>query len=126
MNPTPVNMRNCQNFNIYLSMNVKVLQKKCGPQIMLCLCMFRPITLKQFKSLTAIKTVRCLDGPAVTLQTAVPGLPGIIPGPCKNFYVCYILQLYCCCCCCCCVFTFFVRNTLFVIKNAIHFAMLIH
>jgi len=48
VNPTPVNMRNCL---ILLSMHVKILQKKCGPQITLGLFMIRPIKVKQFNSL---------------------------------------------------------------------------
>jgi len=83
VNPTPVNMRNCQ---ISLSMHVKILQKKCGPQIWLCLIIFQPIALKQLNSSTAINTFSCLGGLEVTHQTAVPEVPGSIPCSGKEFY----------------------------------------
>jgi len=65
------------------------LLKTCGPQIWLCLFMFRPITLKQLNRLTAIDTSSCLSGRDVTLQTAVQEVPGSMSGSDKGLFLCF-------------------------------------
>ena len=65
----------------------------CGLQIKLCLFMFRCITLKHLNSLINIDTVSWLGGPEVTYQTAVPQVPGSIPGSDKDIYVCFFVWL---------------------------------
>jgi len=45
--------------------------------------------LKQFKSLTTIETLICHSGLYVTHQTALPEVPGSIPGSDKDLYVCF-------------------------------------
>ena len=83
--------------------------EKCGPQIWLCLLMFRPIAMKQLKSMTLINLFKLLDGLEVTHQIAVREVPGSIPDSGNDFYVCSLF-------CCCCVFYFFVQNTLFFMQ----------
>jgi len=90
----------------------------CGPQIRLCLFTFRPIASKQLNSLTTIDTLSWLGGAVVTHQLWVQEVPGSIPGSGKGFYVwffCFVVD----------VFLLFVKNTLFVTKFAIPFAIVI-
>jgi len=72
------------------------LLKKCGPQIRVCLFMFRHITSKQLKIITTFDTFSCLGGPEVMHQTVVRDILASISGSCWDFYV-----LFCVCCCCC-------------------------
>jgi len=72
------------------------LLKKFGPQIRLCLFMFRPITLKQLNSSTSSDMFSLLGGRVVTFQTVVREFPGSIPGSGKAFnsVLYYVLLLY--------------------------------
>jgi len=79
--------------NYYRKLN---LLKKCGPQIRLCLFMFRPISLKQLNSWTTVDTFSWLGGPEVTYPTAVQEVPVSIPGYGKGFDVWFYL-FWCCC-----------------------------
>ena len=54
---------------------ITTLLKICGPQIWLCLFMFRPIVLKQLNSLNSIDMFSSLGGLEVTHQIAVPEVP---------------------------------------------------
>jgi len=81
-----------------------------GPQIWLCLFMFRPIASKQLNDLTTIDILSWLGGAVVTHPLSVQEVPGSIPCSGKGFYVWFFWY------CCCCVFTFFVQNTLFIAK----------
>ena len=113
VNPTPVNMRNCQ--QVLLSMQVKILQKrrlcwkKVGPQIWLCLFIFPPNTLKQLNSLTAIHAPRCLGGLEVTHQTCGVRDTGFDFRQDFLFLPLFAFVLV--------VLCFFVKNTLFVVKK---------
>ena len=79
-------------------MHAKILQKNtillktCGPQIWLCLFMFRPITLKHLSCLTAIHTCtfRCLGGLEVMYLTVVWQVLGSISASGKSFCVCFL------------------------------------
>jgi len=81
----------------------------CGPQIWLCLFMFRPIASKQLNSLTTINTFSWLGGAVVTHPLWVQEVPGSIPGSSKGFYVWFLVLLLLC-------FYFLSKNTLFVTK----------
>jgi len=61
------------------------LLKLSGPQIRLCLVMFRPIVSKQLNSLTTIDTLSWLGGAVVTHPLWVQEVPGSIPGSGKGF-----------------------------------------
>ena len=80
--------------------------------------MFWPFALKQLNSLTSIDAFSCLDGQEVTLKTGMWEVLGSIPGPGKDFYVCFFVLLLLLC--------FFVQKTLFTKQIAMPFAMLIH
>jgi len=56
-----------------------------GPQIRLCLFMFRPIASKQLNSLLTINTFSWLGGAVVTCPLWVQEAPGSIPGSGKGF-----------------------------------------
>jgi len=79
---------------------------------MALLFMFRPMTLKQLKSLTSIDIFSCLGGLEVTHKTAVRKFKDLIPGSGKDI-------------CCCCVFTFLSKTHYLSRNSAIPFAMLI-
>jgi len=78
------------------------LLKMSGPQIWLCLFMFRPIASKQLNGLTTIDTVSWLGGAVVTHPLWVQEVPGSIPGSGKDFYVSFFALLLC--------FYFFVKK----------------
>jgi len=88
VNHIPGNMRNLLNMVIrackYMT-DKNGFVEKIGPKMWLYLFMFRPITLKQFYSLTAIDTFSWLGCREVTLQTAVQGVPCATPGTDKDF-----------------------------------------
>ena len=86
-----------KNYQIYLSVHVKILQKndfvdKVWPAI---LFMFRPITLKELKSLYSIDTFTCLGGYEVTHPTDVQEVPGSIPSSGKDFFSSFFDLLLC-------------------------------
>jgi len=73
----------------------------CGPQIRLCLFMFRPIASKQLKSLTTIVTLSWLGGSAETHPLWMPELPGSTLSTSKGFYVwffCFVVVVFLLCC----------------------------
>jgi len=66
------------------------LLKRCGPQIWLCLFTFRPITLKQLKSLTLIGKFSCLGGLYVTHRNMVRKVPGSVRDLCFLFCIVFV------------------------------------
>jgi len=90
-----------------------------GPQIRLCLFTFRPIASKQLNSLTTIVTFSWLGGAVVTHPLWVQEVPGSIPGSGKGFMFDFFVLLLMC-------FYFLSKNTLFVTKFAISFAIVIY
>ena len=93
--------------------------EKCGPQIWLCLLMFRPIAMKQLKSMTLINLFKSLDGSGLTHQIAVREVPVSIPNSGNDFYVCSLF-------CCCCVFTFLYKTHYFSCNACNPFGIIIH
>ena len=79
------------------------LLKMCGPQIRLCLFLFRPIASKQLNGLTTIITYSWLGGAVVKHSLWVQEVPDSIPCSGKGFYVWFFVMLVC-------VFTFYVQN----------------
>jgi len=67
----------------------KSFGEKYGPQIWLCLFMFRPITLKQLNSLTSIDIFSLPDGREVIPHTAARDVPGSVLGS-GNGFLCLI------------------------------------
>ena len=73
------------------------LLTKCGPQIWVCLFMFRTITLQQLNSLATIDTFSCFGGLEITHQTAMREVPDSIPGSDNGFYVwfvCFVVNVF--------------------------------
>jgi len=70
--------------------------KICGPQIWLCLFMFRPIAWKQLYSLTLMDMFSCLGRREVTLQNGVREAPGLNHGSGKEVFVCFYVFLLLC------------------------------
>jgi len=84
------------------------LLKMCGPQMRLCLFMFRPFASKQLYSWTTIDTLSWARGAEVTYPRWAREVTGSIPGSDKGFYVwCFVLLL--------CLY-YLSKNTLFVTK----------
>jgi len=75
---------------------LNITEKQCGPQIWLCLFIFRFISFKELNNLTSIDTFPCLGGLEVTHQIVVRDVPCSIPGSCKinDFHVCFLLLYF--------------------------------
>jgi len=72
------------------------LLKTSGPQIWLCLFMFRPLTSKKLNGLTTTDTLSWLGRAVVTHLLWVQEVQGSIPSSGKYFYVwCFVLLLLC-------------------------------
>jgi len=68
--------------------------ERCGPQMWLCLFMFRPIILKQLNSLTSFDTFIISVAKWVTLQTGEESSSST-SGTGKDYFVCFVVLFVC-------------------------------
>ena len=78
------------------------LLKTRGPQILLGVFMFWPITLKQLKSLTW-QSIRSVVSVVYTTRIWLREVPVSIPLSGRDLYVVVFFCCCCYCCCCCCL-----------------------